>query len=423
MTLTVFGETGFDILLSGNGSTHIRNGGAGLYGALAAARQGINVRFLTILSPEIDKYGLNVWTKMGVSFSDALKLDNYNSPKYLVSGFKAFEKKQSIPMNNVKLGINYKPTLRAECKGLLLFPIDHSFPSDLCKNAYDQGIPVFLDPKLNDKSISSAKSLIQYTTVLLVNEEEAQAITEKIDLNEVIESILEHGSQYVIIKRGHLGCILASRNEITNFPAYKSDVKCSLGSGDVFGGALAATFLLTNDISKSIKVANCVAANFIEDLQTELILNRSGVEQELLTREHLIVDDKHRKIYLAGPFFSEQELYWVNYVCNHLEKVQFTVLSPSRENGILSKDSTDEERKNIYQLDINMIDNANLLVALLDHDDPGTYFEMGYAYNRGIPIFGLKTTNKDLNNMILCGSVSISSSIEELIDTIYAYEK
>ncbi|WP_379142590.1 PfkB family carbohydrate kinase [Paenibacillus sp. sgz500992] len=420
MNLSVYGEIGHDILL--DSETIIpRTGGAGLYAALAAARQSVNVNFLTVYGPEINKYSIAVWNKMGVSFDYALEIDNYSLPKYLVTGFKAYEKKKSVAMTDITLGIEYSPSLSSESNGLLMFPIDHSLPVELCIEAYEKGIPVFLDPKTNNKSISSARNLLKYTTILLVNEEEAFQITSTNNLKEAIEALLHCGSKYTILKRGHHGSILISKDGILNFPAYQSKVRCTLGSGDIFAGALAATYLRTQDIDYSIKISTCVAANFIESFETESIINRAGVEQDILIREYRLSTTLKKAIYLAGPFFSEQQLIWLNLVCNSLKNAGFQVLSPSSENGIITKDTTFEERKHIFNQDIKLLEEAEFMVALLDHDDPGTFFEIGYAFKKKIPVFALKTSPFHINNMILFGCISVSSSIEELVDLLYRY--
>jgi len=420
VSLVVYGEIGIDLLLDSEAKVTPRIGGAGLYAAIAAAKQGKEINFLTVYGPEIDQYSINFWGTMGVNINQSSYLENYSVPRYIVTGYKAFEHKNSTPMTDVKIDVDYYPTIDDKCEGLLLFPLDHSFPETLCRQARERNIPVFLDPKPNEKSIKQAREIMQYTTVLLVNEEEAMLLSETISIKESIKKLKAMGPQYIVIKRGHKGCILITEEKIVEVPAYKSNVVCTLGSGDAFGGALAATFVETGDIQYSVKVGNCVAANFIESIAIETIIDRAGVEKDIYTRKRFVVNEIiPKKIYLAGPFFSEQEVNWVRHVSNKLEGASFEVLSPSRENGFIFNDTSIEKRKEIFQLDIDLLNSCDIVVALLDHDDPGTCFEIGYAFAKGTPVYGLKTSDTSLNNMIKFGCKKVIEDIEELIRVLY----
>lgn len=420
MSLSVYGEIGIDILLGTDSSFVSRIGGAGLYAAIAAAKQKAKIDLLTVYGPEIDKYSLEFWRMMGVSTQHSKYKENYSVPKYLVTGFKAFEHKKSMPMTDLRVGVDYNPNLDKDCEGILLFPIDHSFPEALCKQAIKRNIPIFLDPKPNEKSIHQARAILKYVTVLLVNEEEALLLSESTNINEAIKKLIKMGQKYTIIKRGHKGCILAYDGKIINTPAFRSNVVCTLGSGDAFGGAFAASFLNTGDIEYSVEVGNCVAANFIESITIETVIDKTGVEIDLKSRKKIVTEEKPpKKIYLAGPFFSIQEQNWVQSISDRLESANFKVISPSRENGIIKKETSLEQRYEIFQSDIQLLNGADCVLSLLDHNDPGTCFEIGYAFKKGIPVYGLKTSQDDLNNMIRFGCKHLSTNIEELIGVLY----
>jgi len=100
-------------------------------------------------------------------------------------------------------------------------------------------------------------------------------------------------------------------------------------------------------------------------------------------------------VYVAGPLFSEAERRFLEYMVDTLAKaskldpnVHFFL--PHRDGGELGKGPT---RKHIFELDIQHIDSASIMVALLDGQDvdSGTCIELGYAYAKGKKIFGLLT--------------------------------
>jgi nucleoside 2-deoxyribosyltransferase len=163
-------------------------------------------------------------------------------------------------------------------------------------------------------------------------------------------------------------------------------------------------------------------------------------------------------IYIAGPLFSEHErsylmrieevLYqmmgmmdkyqtWKNQL-NGLKNYSICFI-PHRDAGDVG--TMDLERNTMFNADINAIDNAKILIAVLDGADvdSGTSLELGYAHAKGDKkIFGLltdkrywkvtKTSNGrkvyGLNNMIwgVCMSNGkIFNSIESLIPAVIEY--
>lgn len=425
MSLTVYGEIALDLLVSSESEISSRVGGAGLYASVAAAKQEIKVDFLTIYNSEISDYQIFLWNSMGVSLKYAKKDECYDLPKYLVTGYKNYEKKISRPMSSLKNDYNYSPEIPNDSQGILIFPIGHTIPVSVCKHAKDNDLLVFLDPKPNQKSIDDAKRALEYTDVLLVNEDEAMLLSETESISEAINALSQKNINYVIIKRGPKGCILIDKDKkITEIPSFKSNAVCTLGSGDVFGGAIAATFLETKDINYSIEIASCVAAKFIENFEIEYMLNKAARGIELEKRKKNDISElKEIVAYLAGPFFSEQETNWVNYVKKMLELRNISVLSPMHSNGIVKPDSSYTERKKVFDLDIQLLESANVVIALLDHNDVGTSFEIGYAYKNNLPVIGYKTSASPPNNMIYCGCDKIVDTIESLIEEVREHVK
>jgi nucleoside 2-deoxyribosyltransferase len=100
-------------------------------------------------------------------------------------------------------------------------------------------------------------------------------------------------------------------------------------------------------------------------------------------------------VYVAGPLFSDAEKDYLELMVKELSsssnlnpKTDFFL--PHRDGGELGKGPT---RKYIFDLDINQVDSAKIIVALLDGQDvdSGTCIELGYAYAKGKKIFGLLT--------------------------------
>ena len=421
MSIAIYGEIALDWLIARNEEIRYRKGGAGLYAALCAAKLRKNVELLTILGSEIDEYSISVWNDLGVSFNYAKFDTEYNISKYIVTGFENYQKKVSRPVTSIRSNYKYSPVLPKQCEAVLIFPISHSIPKNICIEAKNEKKLVLLDPKPNSESIADTREILEFIDILLVNEEELFLLSLENYLKKRIEKLLRKGPQYIIIKRGIKGCVIAEKGrKLVIVPSYKSNAICTLGSGDVFGGALTAIFLETQDIVYSVKFSSCLAASFIESIETERMPSRRAIENYLDKREIISFNSLNNiTVYLAGPFFSKEELNWVNYIHECLEGCGVSVLSPYKENGVIDISTSMEGRNYIFNSDLVLLHKSDIVVALLDHNDPGTCFEIGYAYSEKIPVIGLKTSKEKLNNMLLFGCNKICDSIEDLISEVY----
>jgi nucleoside 2-deoxyribosyltransferase len=100
-------------------------------------------------------------------------------------------------------------------------------------------------------------------------------------------------------------------------------------------------------------------------------------------------------IYVAGPLFSQAEREYLEKMVNLLAK--YTHLDPTtnfflphRDGGELGKGPT---RQYIFNLDMQKIASADVIIALLDgqDSDSGTCIELGYSYALNKKIFGILT--------------------------------
>lgn len=422
MLINIYGEISLDWLVEDASKIDERWGGAGLYAAITAARQGVITNLLTVFGPELPDYAKGNWRDLGVSLEFAKSSSAISLPKYIVTGFGQYCRKRSRPLTTVKLDISYDPGLPPGSDALLVFPINHSFPVGLLAEARKQNVPVFLDPKPNQLSINDARGLISFADCLLINEEEAQKLTRKQNIVDAICALKQMDIQQIIVKQGIRGCHIIAGEQEYRIPAFSSKAECTLGSGDVFAGAFVTEYIKTRDIVFSAKLACCVAANFIEQRETEAVISTDAAKYDMRIRTQINLPDINgQSIYLAGPFFCQQELSWVNSVCFALEDAGFRVQSPSRENGIITDSTTQEGRREIFLRDIALLEQSDLVVALFDHDDPGTHFEVGYALRMGKTVFALKTSRDPLNNMLQFGCKSISNSLERLIEELYEH--
>ena len=135
------------------------------------------------------------------------------------------------------------------------------------------------------------------------------------------------------------------------------------------------------------------------------------------------------KIYLAGPLFSLAErdfnILFAQMIESRMKDVE-VILPQERASKFLALDNG---MKMIFEDCLKMVDEADIMVAVLDGPDAdsGTSVELGYAYSVKTPIIGVRTDfriseDKGLNLMLsnICSSLVIdtSSDMAGLVDSV-----
>ncbi|USS88421.1 nucleoside 2-deoxyribosyltransferase [Fructilactobacillus hinvesii] len=112
------------------------------------------------------------------------------------------------------------------------------------------------------------------------------------------------------------------------------------------------------------------------------------------------------QIYLAGPFFSDEQVA-------RIEKIEAALtqnptvqdfFSPRKNQETEHEQFTKPWATAIYHTDVSNIDAAEAVVAILDfegeHVDSGTAFEIGYAVQKGTPVVVFHEKTGTVNLMI-----------------------
>ncbi len=103
----------------------------------------------------------------------------------------------------------------------------------------------------------------------------------------------------------------------------------------------------------------------------------------------------NKLVYVAGPLFSQAEREFLVRMVDTLScasglDANDDFFIPHRDGGELGKGP---KRLDIFNLDLTSLNNAGIVIALLDGQDvdSGTCIELGYAYAKGKKIFGIIT--------------------------------
>ncbi|MCP4256824.1 MAG: hypothetical protein GY774_04755 [Planctomycetes bacterium] len=111
------------------------------------------------------------------------------------------------------------------------------------------------------------------------------------------------------------------------------------------------------------------------------------------------------RVYIAAPFFNEEQEAYVAKIENCLESYNVSFFSPRSEGVIANmKELSPADREvaidNIFNCNIKGILECTHVLAVIDDWDIGTVFEIGYAYAHKKRIVSVTDNSYGLNIMI-----------------------
>ena len=129
------------------------------------------------------------------------------------------------------------------------------------------------------------------------------------------------------------------------------------------------------------------------------------------------------RIYIAGPLFTPGDRWYLERVDALCRGLGYRTYLPHRDAGLADRS---QGTRFFFARDLEALEDIQLVVAVLHGTDvdSGTAWETGYAFARGIPIFGLiedtRVPDPDnlLNPMIRHSLTALCRTPEELAATL-----
>ena len=135
------------------------------------------------------------------------------------------------------------------------------------------------------------------------------------------------------------------------------------------------------------------------------------------------------KIYQAGPLFSHAERMWHRMLKEELEKAGHEVVWPG---DLINQGMVDEwgidTPSMILKTDSEALAGCDAVVALLDGPqvDDGTAWEIGFAYAKGIPVYGIRTDFRNagdsrfsmVNSMVEASLEQMAINVSDLLSML-----
>ncbi|OBA85563.1 hypothetical protein A5642_23970 [Mycolicibacterium mucogenicum] len=219
--------------------------------------------------------------------------------------------------------------------------------------------------------------------VIVANSSEIQKLGGRADLREAAQRLLAEEPRIcgVVTKRGAAGSLVSERSgaEVTHATvgAHPTRRVWPIGSGDVFSAGLAHAMDSGSELLEAARLGSAATAHWCSTRDPATPRSILDGHYEGVPRP---IEPSTPKIYLAGPFFSLAERWLIETVRQELHSLGATTWSPVHEVG--------HGGLEVAQKDLDGLVECDVVLALLDHADPGTVFEVGWAVRANIPVVG-----------------------------------
>lgn len=113
---------------------------------------------------------------------------------------------------------------------------------------------------------AAAEHAINLSTVVVGNQDECRMAVGTANPEDAAQALLSRGVRLAVVKLGSNGALLATDGETCRVEGLDVDVRCGLGAGDAFGGALCHGLLSGWDLRRIGSVANAAGAIVVSRL-------------------------------------------------------------------------------------------------------------------------------------------------------------
>ncbi len=236
-------------------------------------------------------------------------------------------------------------------------------------------------------------------------------------------SALSAVAKTVILKESRGGSRAFCEGVSISAPAFVGAALHSVGLGDCYDAA----YLRLNEtaIEKRLVLCSAVAAAYSDTWdQEQFAATTKSVLSGGSLEEHLSISlpweaRPRYSIYIAAPDFPEVNLTPLENLLQALEYHNFHCRLPIRENGLADTTLSTAELERYCCADLKLLDECELLLAVMLFDDPGTLIEVGIAAARGVPVVVYDPYDRARNVMLRCVPTLLSSDLSAVITEVF----
>jgi Nucleoside 2-deoxyribosyltransferase/pfkB family carbohydrate kinase len=210
------------------------------------------------------------------------------------------------------------------------------------------------------------------------------------------------GAEVLVTKAGARGALVTTETMQEWVGPHPTPKVWPIGSGDVFAAGFAWAWAHEEaDPVEAARAGSMAAAHWCTSQRLNL---PAGAFREPPSPELAV---QNGRVYLAGPFFTVSERWLVGLVQESLRTLGGSVFSPLHDVGV---------GHDIAAEDLEGLADSTAVIALLDHSDAGTLFEVGWARHAGLPVVGLaEKLDKEAAKMLYGTDVSIHRDLSTAV--------
>lgn len=238
-------------------------GGKGANQAVAAARAGAEVAFLSKLGADANGRLIEQHlAAQGLSRPILLRDAEFPTGVAMILVDHSGENQIAVvPGSNGRLTPADLRQHRELIAGARVLLLQMEIPRETVFEALRLGRECGLTTILNPAPAAPLPSdLLRLVDILTPNESEAQALTGSADPAEAARILTDRGVGTVVVTCGANGAFLATGNDVTHIPGFLVETIDSTGAGDAFNGALACAVAEGVPIKSAIVRANAAGA-------------------------------------------------------------------------------------------------------------------------------------------------------------------
>jgi nucleoside 2-deoxyribosyltransferase len=211
-----------------------------------------------------------------------------------------------------------------------------------------------------------------------------------------------------------------------SIPAFPRNIIHSVGVGDCFNAALVC-LCHKMPLKPSLIYASLLAGEYASVLTQSHFANAVNRTMKIKPSEAmqlhgvLLPWELRQKvnIYIAAPDFKSANRSEIERVVSCLKYHNFVPRRPVIENGEINSGSGKHERIATAAADIQLLNNCQILLAILIFDDPGTYIEIGVAHQMGLPVI-IYAPNHITDNLLTNElPILVSPDIDAIVSEVF----
>ena len=253
------------------------HGGDTSNAAIAAARQGARVGYLTALGD--DAFGgmfRELWARENVDASRVIASATAPTGIYFVSHGEAghvFTYRRADSAASLMVPDDLPADYIGRASFLHVSGISQAISASACDTVFAAiaharaaGVRVAYDTNLRLKlwPLARARAIVAATVplcdVLLPSLEDASALTGLDDVSAIADYYLSLGAPLVALKLGREGVLVATASERAHVPGFSVETVDATGAGDTFDGAFLSMLARKEDPLSAARYANAAAA-------------------------------------------------------------------------------------------------------------------------------------------------------------------